>query len=311
MAHLVTEKTVSRIKLSGADRTLVIINGILLFLFTIIELYPLIFVLSASISDPDAVANGEMILWPVGLDLGGYKFIFDYKAIWSGYANTIFYTVLGTLVNLFLTLPAGYALSRRDLKFRGIFMVFFMITMYFSGGMIPTFLIVKQLGLYNTRMAMLLITGVSTYNLIVCRTFFANTIPWELHEAARIDGANDFRTFARIVLPLSSPIIVVMILYYAVGHWNSYFNALIYLNDKDKWPLQLQLRKILILGEFMKEAIAQGTGNEDYDAMLKQIDQINMIKYGIIVVASLPMLIVFPFLQKYFSQGIMIGSVKG
>lgn len=312
MAHEIVEKTKkNRIKLTGGDLALVIINGTILALFTIVELYPLIYVVSASFSDPESILNGSMKLLPVDFSAFGYSFVFKSDKIWRGYANTIFYTVAGTLVNLILTLPAAYAVSRRDLKGKGIFMIFFMITMYFSGGMIPLYLIVRSLGLYGTRAIMLLIGGVSTYNLIVCRTFFANTIPWDLHEAARIDGASDFRTFFRIVLPLSSPIIVVMILYYGVGHWNSYFTALVYLGDDSQWPLQMVLREILIQAMESKETIMNGLFSGSYEGLLEQIKLLDQIKYCVIVIASVPMLAIFPFLQKYFAQGIMIGSVKG
>ena len=218
----------SKPRLSRGDRVFVWVNYALLILITIVTLYPLLFVISASISDPKAVASGKMILLPIDPTLEAYRFIFNYQEIWTGYANTIFYTFFGTLINLALTVPAAYALSRRDCPCKGFIMTLFMITMYFGGGLIPGYLNIRQLGLLNSRAVLLICGAVSTYNLIVARTFFANTIPWELHEAAFLDGCSDFGILRRIVLPLSSPIIVVLILYYGVTHWNSYFNALIY-----------------------------------------------------------------------------------
>ena len=303
----------SKIRLSGSDRTLVIVNGILLTLFFIVQLYPMLYVLSASFSDPTAVTSGRMILWPVNASLDGYKYILQYSEIWQGYANTIYYTVLGTMVNLVITLPAAYALSRRDMVSRGFLMVIFMFTMYFSGGLIPGYLNIKDLGLIDTRLVMLISGGLSVYNLIVARTFFANTIPWELHEAARIDGCNDFKIFLKIVLPLSAPIIVILTIYYGVGHWNSYFNAMIYLKDRDKYPLQLFLREILVQSKFAQEAMSSGESftAEEMVYLIKQADTANMIKYCVIVASTLPMLAIYPFLQKYFAKGMMIGSVKG
>ncbi len=300
------------IKLSGVDMAFMIFVWVVLALFFLSELYPLYFIVVASFSDPLAVSNGQTMLVPVKPSLDGYKYVLNYTVIWTGYLNTIFYTVVGTAFNLFLTLPAGYALSRRDLKGRGFILVIFMFTMYFSGGLIPGYLNLKGFGLINTRAVMILSGGMSVYNMIVCRTFFSSTIPWELHEAARIDGASDFKTFFRIVLPLSAPIIVVMILYYAVGHWNAYFNAMIYLRDRTKFPLQAFLREILIKGEMMKEEMTKNVLDDaELQDMLKQIDTINKIKYCIIIVATLPMLAVYPWLQKYFAKGVMIGSVKG
>ena len=226
----------SKPRLSRGDRVFVWVNYALLILITIVTLYPLLFVISASISDPKAVASGKMILLPIDPTLEAYRFIFNYQEIWTGYANTIFYTFFGTLINLALTVPAAYALSRRDCPCKGFIMTLFMITMYFGGGLIPGYLNIRQLGLLNSRAVLLICGAVSTYNLIVARTFFANTIPWELHEAAFLDGCSDFGILRRIVLPLSSPIIVVLILYYGVTHWNSYFNALIYLTSREKYP---------------------------------------------------------------------------
>ena len=307
------ENVQNRRKPINGDRIFTLVIGILLALFFIVELYPMIYVLSASFSDPTMVAGGQMLLLPVKPTVDGYRYIFQYREIWTSYANTLFYTFFGTLVNLAVTLPAAYALSRRDFRDKGFFMVLFMFTMYFSGGLIPTYLNFKDLGLLNTRAIMLISGGLSVYNMIIARTFFANTIPWEMHEAARIDGANDFQTFFKIVLPLSKPIVVVLILYYGVGHWNSYFAEMIYLSKaRDLWPLQLILREILIKSTFAQNAIAEGSVSaEEMKYLLHQADIANMLKYCVIIVLTIPMLVIYPFIQKFFAKGIMIGSVKG
>lgn len=300
-----------RIKMTAGDRVFVAINFTLLALLFVIMLYPMLFVLSASISSPSMVSAGKMILLPVGVNFDGYAQLKDYGEIWLGYANTFFYTVAGTCLNLAVTIPCAYALSRKDLAGRGVIMTFFIITMYFSGGMIPAYLNVRDLGLVNTRWIMLISGLVSVYNLIVSRTFFANTIPWELHEAATLDGCSDFRMFSQIVLPLSKPIIVVLMLYYGVGHWNTYFNAMIYLRDRSLFPLQLFLREILIQSKMVGNALAATVDAEDAAALLRQQDAANQMKYVLIVVSTLPMLVIYPWLQKYFAKGVMIGSVKG
>ena len=286
---------------------------ILLLLLAVIMLYPLIFVLSASFSDPKAVAGGEMLLLPIKPSLEGYRYLMQYKEIWVGYGNTIFYMIAGTLLNLAATLPCAYAMSRKDLKGRKYLMIYFMITMYFSGGMIPGYLNIKSLGLLDTRGVILINGLVSTFNLIVARTYFMTSIPWEIQEAAVIDGCNDFQIFGKIIFPLSKAITVVMTLYYGVGRWNSYFVEMIYLKDRNKFPLQLFLREILTKCTFAKTAMADGMSfsAEQMMALIKQADTANMIKYGVIVLSALPMLIIYPFLQKYFEQGVMIGSVKG
>ena len=303
----------SGIHKTAADNAFLLVNRFLLFLAFIITLYPLLFVLSASLSDPEAVNSGRMVLFPVGFTTQGYQYILRYRDVWTGYGNTLFYTVAGTLLNLLVTLPCAYALSRRDLKGSGVIMGVFLVTMYFSGGLIPSYMLMRWLHLINTRTYMLLSGLVSTYNLIVARTFFANTIPWELHEASFIDGCTDAQVFRHIVLPLSKPIIVVLTLYYGVSHWNSYFNAMVYLNDSDKYPLQVFLREILLQSQWAESAMTSGEGFslEEMEAMLKQASTANMLKYVLIVVSSAPMLILYPFLQRFFAKGIMIGAVKG
>ena len=300
-------------RLSGSDRVFVTVNTVLLSLIFLITLYPILFVISASFSDPKAVSTGRMILLPISPNLDGYQYIFKYREIWIGYANTFFYTIFGTLLNLAVTLPAAYALSRRDMKGRGALMTVFLFTMYFSGGLIPGYLNVRDFGLLNTRWVLLISGLLSVYNLIVARSFFSSTIPWEMHEAAFLDGCGDFRAFFKIVMPLSKPILVVMMLYYGIGHWNSYFNAMIYLRDRSLFPLQVFLREILTQSKFAEMAMASG---DYYDAsamaeLTRQAETADKIKYGVIVVATAPMMILYPWLQKYFAKGVMIGSVKG
>lgn len=285
-------------KITFFDIMMYIIAAILV----LIVAYPLILVLSNSVSDPSLVARGEVILFPKGFNLDGYQYILNDENILTGYANTIFYTVFGTLINLMVTVPCGYVLSKETLPGKKIFLTFFMITMYFSGGLIPTFLVVSNLGLYNTRWVLLILGAFSMYNCIICRSFFAG-IPKELEEAARIDGCSEIGIFVRVVLPLSKALLGVMVLYFAVGHWNGYFNGLIYIKDEVKQPLQVFLRSILI------EAQAQITQGEEIATDAIEIEA--LIRYGVIVVASLPLLIIYPFLQKYFDKGVMIGSVKG
>lgn len=269
-------------------------------------MYPLIYVLSASISNPEQVASGEVILLPKGFTLEGYQRVFQDENIVTGYANTIFYTVVGTLVNLIVTVPAGYALARKTMPGRKILMTYFLIPMYFSGGLIPTFLVVNQLGLYNTWAVIPLLYAFVMYYCIICRTFFAG-MPKELEEASIIDGCTPIQTFFRVILPLSKALIGVMVLYFAVERWNTYFAAMIYLKDQNKFPLQLVLRRILILEQTSSEMLsASGEGAAAVKFQLKEL-----IKYAVIVVSSLPVLVLYPFVQKYFEQGVMIGSVKG
>ncbi len=307
------EKHISKVRQSRGDRAFGIVNGLLIALSFAITLYPLIYVISASISSPDAVASGRMTLWPVDITWKGYQYILQYGDIWTGYANTLFYTLVGTSINLIVTLPCAYGLSRRDVPFRGLVMTLFLITMYISGGLIPGYINLSEMHMINTRWVLLLPGAVSTYNLIVARTFFANTIPWELHEAAFLDGCSNIRLFLKIVLPLSAPIVVVMTLYYGVAHWNSYFSAMIYLSDRSKYPLQVFLREILTKGQFAAEAIKSGAAfsEEEMIAMMKETETANLIKYCVIIVSTVPMMILYPFLQRFFTKGVMIGAVKG
>ncbi len=278
----------------------------IVLLLTLVVLYPLVYVLSASVSDPYAVASGEMVLFPIGLNVDAYKEVLGNESIMTGYANSLFYMVTGTLLSLCLLLPAGYALSKKYLPGRGLFTTFFLITMYFGGGMIPTFITVTNLGLYNTRLGYILMMCFNVYNMIICRSFFAGA-PQELEEAAWIDGAGMFRTFISIVLPISKALIGVMVLYVAVAYWNDYFTAMIYTYDRDLQSLQLVLRRILVLNEAMTGA-AEALGDE---TAVEAERMAELLKYAVIVVSSLPLMIVYPFLQKYFDKGVLIGSVKG
>ncbi len=297
-------KPLNRIRASRGDKIFDILNYVILAFCLLIVAYPLYFIVIASVSDPTAVYAGKVILWPAKFTLEGYQRILDYESFFTGYRNTILYTAVGTAINVIITIPGAYALSRKDLVGRNVIMMGVTFTMIFSGGLIPTYLLVISLNLYNTMWALILPAAVSSWNLIVARTFFQQTIPDELLEAATLDGASNTQFFVRIVLPLSKSIIAVMILFYAVSHWNSYFNALIYMKSADKYPLQLVLRNILFensLGDMV----------EDASTLALQQRLGDLIKYGIIIASSLPLLILYPFLQRYFIQGVMIGAVKG
>ncbi|SEG43672.1 carbohydrate ABC transporter permease [Paenibacillus sp. UNC499MF] len=277
----------------------------LLSLVSVIVLYPLVFVLVASFSSPEAVMRGEVWLWPKDITWMGYTKIFQNNEILTGYLNTIVYTVVGTAINLILSVAAAYPLSRKDFAGRNAISALMVFTMFFSGGMVPTYLLVKNLGMLNTMWALIIPGAVSVYNIIIMRTFFQSSIPGEMQEAASIDGCSNLGILWKIVLPLSMPIIAVMILFYSVGHWNSYFSGLMYLTDRDKYPLQLFLREILIQGQ-MQEMLGVGD-----DSHARNVMEGEAIKYAVVIVANLPVLMLYPFLQRYFVKGVMIGSVKG
>ncbi|QOS77600.1 carbohydrate ABC transporter permease [Paenibacillus sp. JNUCC31] len=290
---------------SRGDRIFNIVNHFLLIVITLIVIYPLIFVLSASFSDPQSVLRGEMFLWPKGINLHSYEKIFQNKDILRGYTNTLIYTLVGTLINLVMTILAAYPLSRKDFIGRNAIMALFVFTMFFSGGLIPTYMLIKNLGMLNTLWVMIIPNAVSIWNIIIMRTFFQQSIPHELHEAATIDGCSNIQTLTRIILPLSMPIIAVTILFYAVGHWNAFFNAMLYLSDKNKFPLQLILREILIQGQ-TNDMVKMST-----ESAIKQQREVEGIKYAVLVVANIPVLLLYPFLQRYFVKGVMIGAIKG
>ena len=290
---------------SRGDRIFNVINYAILILVTVIVMYPLLFVLSASFSDPQAVLRGEMLLWPKGVNLNSYAKIFQNQDIISGFTNTLVYTSLGTFINLTMTILAAYPLSRKDFVGRNAIMALLVFTMFFSGGLIPTYLLIKNLGMLNTLWVMIIPNAVSISNIIIMRTFFQQSIPGELQEAATIDGCSNIKILTRIILPLSMPIIAVTILFYAVGHWNAFFNALLYLSDKDKFPLQLILREILIQGQ-TNDMVKMST-----ESAIKQQREVEGIKYAVLVVANIPVLALYPFLQRYFVKGVMIGAIKG
>lgn len=298
-------------KLSRSDRAFNLVNGILLFLFSLVILYPLYFILIASFSEPMLVAKGQVILLPKGFQLTAYKNVLKEASIWIGYRNTVIYTLLGTLYNLALTIPAAYVLSKKKLPGRTALMWYFFITMYFSGGMIPTYLQIKALGLYNNPLVLIVGVGISGWNLIVTRQYFATAIPEELYESADMDGAGEIRAFVTIGLPLAAPIVAVMALFYAVGHWNSYYNALLYLRTSAYYPLQLVLRNILISSQMALVNVALEGDTETIVAAAQQAYMAEAMKYAIIFIASAPLLCVYPFVQKYFVKGVMIGAIKG
>ncbi|MFD0869610.1 Inner membrane ABC transporter permease protein ycjP [Chlamydia abortus] len=295
------------IKEARSDRIFDIANKALVWFFILIITYPLIYILSASISDPSYVNSGRMWLIPKGITFEGFVRVFNSTEIWNGYRNTIFYTLLGTLINLAVTLPCAYALARQELVGRVAIMGLLIFTMFFDGGLIPTYLLVRDLGMINTIWAMVIPGAASVWNIIVTMTFFRVTIPRALEEAAEIDGASVFRTFFQIVLPLSAPIVAVMALFYGVGHWNQYFAGLIFLSDRELFPLQLILRDILIQQEMTAELMIQGANPE---AIGEQARIANVIKYAVMIVSAAPLLIVYPFLQRFFIKGVMIGSIK-
>ncbi len=297
----------SRIKESLGDQIFSVINYAALTALLIVVLYPLVYILSASFSNAAAVTSGRVWLWPVEPTLAGYEAIFKNRLLLSGFANSLFYTTAGTAINVVLTILAAYPLSRPNLPGRTFLTFAFFFTTIFSGGLIPTYLVVRDLGMINTRWAMLLPTALSVWNVLIMRTYFATTIPSELHDAGMLDGCDEFTFLRRIVLPLSGPIIAVVALFYAIGHWNSFFTALIYLNDKALWPLQLVLRDILVQNQIDPGMLA---GLDPQQLALRQ-ELRELLKYSLIVVATAPLLCVYPFVQKYFVRGIMLGSVKG
>lgn len=292
------------IRQSAGDRAFNIVNAIVMTLTTLAIVYPLYYVLLASITDPVVVSSGSWLLYPEAPYFEGYTRALHYVPLWTGYGNTLKYTLVGTAVALFCTIPAGYALSRIDLPGRRVLMFLFTFTMFFSGGIIPLYLVVRQLHMYDTIWAIVLPVAVSAYNLIVCRSFFDTGIPNELLEAAKIDGCNDFKFFFRIVLPLSSTIIAVMCLFYGTALWNMFFNPLMFLSGKENMPLQVVLRDLVLLNQ--ANSI---TSSAEEIAMRQKLAE--QLKYCIVVLAAAPLLIVYPFLQKYFAKGVMVGAVKG
>ena len=297
-------KPVRHIRRSPSD---IIFDGFVYFVMTLTLIacaYPLYFILIASVSNPMQISLGKVLLLPKEFSLDGYARIFSYSKIWTGYANTLLYTVLGTTINLVCTITAGYALSRKEMTGRGILLKLIAFTMFFSGGLIPTYMLVRGLSLTDTIWAMVIPNAVQVWNLMIARSFFESTIPDELLDAASIDGCGTLRFFGRIVLPLSPAIISVMILFYSISHWNAFFNAMLYLTKPKLMPLQLILRDILLSNQSTSMV-------DDVETLLERQRVAETLKYGVIVVASVPVLILYPFMQKYFVTGIMVGAIKG
>lgn len=302
-AHKNIKKS-AKVKLSHSDRTFYIAINVILAVLVILIMYPLIYIVSSSFSSGKAILAGRVILWPVDFSLAGYEAVFSNKNIGIGYKNTFIYTIIGTFVNVAMTMICAYPLSRKDMPYRGFFMFLFTFTMFFSGGMIPSYMLMSELHLINNRLVMILPGMIGVYNMILARTFMSN-LPHELFEAAEVDGCSDTYYFFRMVLPLSKACMAVIALYYAVGHWNAYFDAFLYLNDREKYPLSLFLREILIANQM--------TESMDLDPELMERKQglADVLKYSLIMVSTLPVLCVYPFAQKYFVKGVMIGSLKG
>lgn len=293
-----------RIRESVGDRIFMLFVYLFLVLVLLVVLYPLVYVVSSSFSSPLAVSSGRVWLWPVDFSLRGYEVAFSNPQIVTGYANSLYYTFFGTLISVTLTVLLAYPLSRRTLFGRNTIMIFITFTMIFYGGLIPTYLVVKNLGLLNTRWALLIPQAVAAWQVIIARTFFQVNIPDELAEAAELDGCSDLRFLWSVVLPLSKPILAVLVLMYAVGQWNAYFDALLYLKSVDLYPLQLVLRSILILNTFV-------SGSMEASMMIERQQLADLLKYSLIVVGSLPVLLIYPFAQRYFVRGMLIGSIKG
>lgn len=304
---MVNVKTGRRMTSDAIFDTVILIVLTLVF---IVVAYPLYFVIISSFSDPKAVAGGQVVWYPIGFNFRGYAEVFKNSQVVTGFINSLIYTTCGTLLNLAVTLPTAYALSRSDFNGNRFVSIFYLVTMFVSGGMIPTYLVVKGCGMLNTIWALIVPGALGVYNMIVARTFFKANLPNELLEAAKLDGCSNTRFFFSIALPLSSSIIAILVLYYGIGHWNSYFSALLYLSDQKKYPLQLVLRSILVLNEAQ---LQQGTATtaEQLAQQERQRQLIELMKYSLIIVSSIPVMIVYPLVQKHFVKGVMIGSVKG
>ena len=302
-----SKKKSTAIRLSVGDRVMDTAINIVMALLFLVVLYPLIYVVSSSFSSGDAVFNGKVILWPVEFSTFGYEIVLKFPKVWVGYKNTIINTVLGTIMNVFTTTLVAYPLSRKEFQGKGFYMFIFMFTMWFGGGLVPTYILMSDLGLINNRLSVLLTGLVSISNMVVMRSFFRNSIPGDLHDAARVDGISDIGYLIKIVLPLSKAIFSVITLYYAVAHWNAYFSAMIYLREPSMMTLQQVLKDLLAQAnpslDDVSDVSAEDLANMQYAA--------DLMKYSLIVISSAPILCAYPFVQKYFEKGVMIGSVKG
>ncbi|MCI9360425.1 MAG: carbohydrate ABC transporter permease [Hungatella sp.] len=288
-----------------SDMLFDIFNYLLLGIITLFVLYPLYFIIIASFSDPDYINTGQVVLFPKGFNTLGYQKIFEDTKIWRAYGNTIFYTLVGTVINIVLTMMFAYPLSRKNFCCRKFFTFFMMFTMYFQGGLMPTYILMQNIKLYDTPWVMVLLPAINVFNVIIAKTNIQNNIPEELYEAASIDGCSHFQFFCKIIMPLSKSIVAVLVLYYGVAHWNEFMNGLVYLRDEGLYPLQLVLRGILVQNQASADMMA------DIDSMMEQQKAAELIKYGLILVSALPVLVLYPFLQKYFAKGVMVGAVKG
>lgn len=300
-----SEKRENNMRHSYSDKIFDSVNLVVMILLIFVFTWPLWFVLIASFSDPDAILMGKVILTPKGITFGGYKRLLVYKEIWVGYANSIFYTVVGTSLNMVMSICLAYPMSEKSFAPRRILMPFFMFTVYFGGGLIPTYLLYRDMGIVNTRWAILLPGMVSVYNSLIIRSFFMNSIPGELKDSAKIDGANAFKYLCKIVLPLSKAVFAVVGLYYMVGNWNNYTKALYYIYDDRIAPLQIFVRRLVMSTKLMADMAT------DPEMMEELIEQTQLMQYGVIIVVSVPVLCVYPFVQKYFVKGVMVGAVKG
>lgn len=293
-----------RIKQTRFDFVTSVIIIVILIMVLLIVAYPLIYVISASISEPIAVHSGKMILWPVDITFEGYQRIFRDNTVLIGFSNSIVYTTVGVVLNIVMTVLGAYPLSRKDLVGRNAFMGIFAFTMFFSGGLIPSYLVVKMLGLNNTMWALVIPPAISVYNMIVMRTYFETSIPSEIYDASTIDGCDDYQYLFRVLLPLSMPIIAVMVLFYGSGHWNMFFDAIIYIRDSARYPLQVILRNILIKNVVPMDMMDEASLRESIRAG-------EIIKYALILISTVPMMVAYPFIQKYFAKGVLVGSIKG
>lgn len=291
--------------MSTGDKVFEIVNFTLLTLIMVIILYPVLYIVAASFSDPQAVISGQVFIFPVRPTLRGYEAVFRNKKILMGFFNSFFYLIVGTLLNLVMTMLCAYPLSRKEFRARGFIAMFFVFTMYFSGGLVPNYILVSKLGLINSRWSQIIPTAMSTYNMIICRTYIINSIPDELYEAGQLDGCTPWSYFIRVVTPLCKPILAVLTLYYGVAKWNDYFNAMLYLRNDSMQPLTIIMREILIQNKVDMTQV----GNASNLAKLQGMSE--LLKYSTIVVASLPVMLLYPLVQKHLVKGVMIGAVKG
>lgn len=291
--------------MSTGEKIFTIVDYILMIFVLAVIAYPIIYIISASFSSPQAVISGKVVLWPVDVTLRGYKAVFNNPKIMTGFRNSIFYTVVGTFINIVMTMCCAFPLSRKEFTARNKISAYFVFTMYFSGGLVPTYILVMKLGLINSPWAMIIPTAMSTYNMIIARTYMVNSIPDELYEATEIDGGTPWQYFIRIVWPLCKPIIAVLVLYYGVAKWNDYYNAMIFLKKDSLQPLTIVMRDILIQNQVDPTMLTDARQASELAGLTQ------LLKYSTIVVASLPVLVMYPFVQKYFVKGVMIGAVKG